>query len=596
MPRWVLSGQGKARGIATAIVLVALGALGVANAQTQQRRPDAAAPAPPPTQAEACYASYGLKPSQKIQICSEAIRSDALKGIPLALAYYNRATALSADGDQPAATSDFREAIRIFTQIIRSSQASAPILFQRGVIYHTIGDSDQAIVDYSDAIRVAPTETYAYVNRGIVLYTKKDNNEGAISDFNAALKLKPCEVTAWVNRGLVYKRKGDLNQSIADFTDALKCLGTNLTPVPASAPANPTQQYLTGVQASTQAADTYFQRGLVKIDKKIYKDAILDFNDAIRLNPGAAAHFVGRASANMLLEQFQPAIADFTEAIRLAPGDAYTFLHRGIAYHTVNEPDNAISDYTEAHKLTPRDVNPLINRGIVYYSKKGLYDLAIADFTEALDIDRKDVNALINRGISYREKGDPDKAIIDFSEALRLGLLTGDVLQFGSKDPDAVRHWAQVAHARYQRGNAYVVKKEYDLALADFNESIRVNPLEARTFVSRGGIFLYRQELERAIADFTEGIRLDPNYAFAYFQRGFAYHALEEPDRATPAFMRDAGRHQTSPVISSQVAPSASLARQAVRATNRTASAAVPDIVSNRAITAGNSAAGRASW
>ena len=42
----------------------------------------------------------------------------------------------------------------------------------------------------------------------------------------------------------------------------------------------------------------------------------------------------------------------------------------------------------------------------------------------------------------------------------------------------------------------------------------------------------YRSEFQKAIADFTEGIRLDPSYAFAYFQRGFAYHALEEPDKA----------------------------------------------------------------
>ena len=45
------------------------------------------------------------------------------------------------------------------------------------------------------------------------------------------------------------------------------------------------------------------------------------------------------------------------------------------------------------------------------------------------------MNCLLNRGISWREKGDPDKAIVDFTEALRLGLLTGDVLQFGSKEP-----------------------------------------------------------------------------------------------------------------------------------------------------------------
>ena len=45
------------------------------------------------------------------------------------------------------------------------------------MIYHTMGDADQAIVDYSDAIRLTPNDVQPYVNRGIVLYTKKDNNE-----------------------------------------------------------------------------------------------------------------------------------------------------------------------------------------------------------------------------------------------------------------------------------------------------------------------------------------------------------------------------------------------------------------------------------
>ena len=52
-----------------------------------------------------------------------------------------------------------------------------------------------------------------------------------------------------------------------------------------------------------------------------------------------------------------------------------------------------------------------MNRGIVWYSKKGEYDKAIKDFTDALKIDPKEINALINRGISWREMGDPDKAI-----------------------------------------------------------------------------------------------------------------------------------------------------------------------------------------
>jgi len=492
-----------------------------------------------------CYSGYGLRPGQKVKVCTDVIESGSVKGLALGVAYFNRGLARANDGDPKGSVNDYRTALRFYTDVIRTSRPSAQVVFQRGLIYHTMGDADQAIVDYSDAIRLSPQETFAYINRGIVLYTKKDNNEGAIADFDSALKLKRCETTAWINRGLVYKRKGNFNQAIADFTDAIKCLPANSPPVTTAAvdPAGKPfpAQYYQAMTQSSQLADAYYQRGLVHLDKgskdrkqaiPMFEAAIKDFNDAIRINPTAAAHFVGRASAHMYKEEFRPAIADFTEAIRLSPGDEFTFLHRGIAYHSVNEPDNAIADYSEAHRINPLDVAPLLNRGIVYYSKKGQYDLAIKDFTDCLKIDPKEVNCLLNRGISWREKGDPDKAIVDFTEALRLGLLTGDVLQFGSKDPEAVRHWAQVAHARYQRGTAYVLKTEYDLALADFNESIRLNPTEARVFVSRGGVYLARKEYRRAIADFDEGIRLDPQYAFAYFQRGFAYHALEEPDKA----------------------------------------------------------------
>ena len=219
---------------AGASCLIGLAAIAPAAAQSKAGPAQAATPAPQQSLMDACYASYGLTSAQKIKVCSDAIQSGTIKGVGLALVYYSRAAALSNDGDQKAATADYKQALRLLTEVIRVSQVSAPILFQRGLIYHTLGDADQAIVDYSDAIRAAPRETYAYVNRGIVLYTKKDNNEGAIADFNSALKINPREVQAWINRGMVYVRKGDFDQAIADFTEAIKILGNPEPIKPAS--------------------------------------------------------------------------------------------------------------------------------------------------------------------------------------------------------------------------------------------------------------------------------------------------------------------------------------------------------------------------
>src|SRR5260221_2348604 len=211
-----------------------------------------------PAPTEACFAGYGLNPAQKIKICSDVIDSGVAKGLALGLAHFNRAQALANAGDQKGAMADYRMALRYYTEVISASKPNAQAVFQRGLIYHVMGDADQAIVDYSDAIRLAPNETYGYVNRGIVLYTKKDNNEGAIADFNAALKINRCEVNAWINRGLVYKRKGDFSQAISDFTSAIACLPDNPAPITSASldPGKPmTAAYFKTITQTTQLAD-----------------------------------------------------------------------------------------------------------------------------------------------------------------------------------------------------------------------------------------------------------------------------------------------------------------------------------------------------
>ena len=42
------------------------------------------------------------------------------------------------------------------------------------------------------------------------------------------------------------------------------------------------------------------------------------------------------------------------------------------------------------------------------------------------------------------------------------------------------------AHPFYNRGVSYGIKGEYDLAIADFSEAIRLDPTNANTFYNRG--------------------------------------------------------------------------------------------------------------
>ena len=50
---------------------------------------------------------------------------------------------------------------------------------------------------------------------------------------------------------------------------------------------------------------------------------------------------------------------------------------------------------------------------------KGDLDKAVADFSEAIRLNPGDPFAYVNRGCAYGEKGDFDKAIADSTEAIR---------------------------------------------------------------------------------------------------------------------------------------------------------------------------------
>src|SRR5262245_48317152 len=98
--------------------------------------------------------------------------------------------------------------------------------------------------------------------------------------------------------------------------------------------------------------------------------------------------------------------------------------------------------------------------------------------------------AFLHRGIAWRKKGELDRAIADYNEAIRLN--PKDDLAYSS------------------RGSAWAAKGDLDRAIADFNEAIRLDPKDADTYLQRGLAWKEKGDLVRANADFDQAIKLDP--------------------------------------------------------------------------------------
>ena len=118
-----------------------------------------------------------------------------------------------------------------------------------------------------------------------------------------------------------------------------------------------------------------------------------------------------------------------------------------------------------------------------------------------------------NRGRSYRVKKDYDRAIADFSEAIRL-------------DP-------KIAKAYNERGGAYYGKKDYDRAIADYSEAIRLNPKYAHAYSGRcWDRAIIGADLQGALADCNESLRLQPNDSNTLNSRGLVQFKLKSFDLA----------------------------------------------------------------
>ncbi len=105
-----------------------------------------------------------------------------------------------------------------------------------------------------------------------------------------------------------------------------------------------------------------------------------------------------------------------------------------------------------------------------------------------------------------------EKAISDFDEAIRLN--------------------PKLALAYHQRGLAWGESREYDKAITDFNEAIRLTPQYFDNYIYRGHAWVAKSQFDKAIADFSKAINLNPQDARAYQSRAFAWYATRDYDKA----------------------------------------------------------------
>ncbi len=160
-------------------------------------------------------------------------------------------------------------------------------------------------------------------------------------------------------------------------------------------------------------------RGLDQLGRKAFERAIVEFGEAIRLDPARASAFFHRGVALHHAGRLREALADYAEAVRLRPLDPAAWDARGRAHHDLGQYDRAIADLSETIRLLPIDPSARYRRGMARYHA-GDNPGAIADFTETIRLEPDNARAYKYRGEAHARTGAGARAGADHDRSLAL--------------------------------------------------------------------------------------------------------------------------------------------------------------------------------
>ena len=115
---------------------------------------------------------------------------------------------------------NYAEAAQYFTKAIATRPDYASYL-GRGGAYRHLGQADNAIRDYSQAIRLKPDSASAFYDRALCEMTMNLIGDAA-HDYDQAIRLGPKNQRAWNSRGSIYLKSGGYKKSIPYFTEAIR--------------------------------------------------------------------------------------------------------------------------------------------------------------------------------------------------------------------------------------------------------------------------------------------------------------------------------------------------------------------------------------
>uniref|UniRef100_A0A3P8XAW7 Tetratricopeptide repeat domain 6 n=1 Tax=Esox lucius TaxID=8010 RepID=A0A3P8XAW7_ESOLU len=415
--------------------------------------------------------------------------------------------------------------------LINDCQENLSAFLHRGLLYTERRQWQQAASDFEAVIKLDRTVALAHVNLGLIYMLKGQNTE-AIRKFSNALRVEPTYIRGYICRAQAYHNINDLKRALKDLAQAIHMKPDDQQLYIMSQPSLPIlillgktqmkarrfmvsswafEAFSNAVKINPDYADAYHQRGLCHMHLQ-QSTSVQDFNRALSINPNLFQVYLSRAAFYGAKGRYSKAILNCNEAIKIQPKSIRAYLYRG-----------ALKFYLEV-----RFMEGIVGMNVIVISTSVyciiMHLTALQDYGIVLLLPSKkeiDLKILINRALLYEEMNEPHNAlqvvslhIQQTSQSLAqttamLGQLQESVEAFSQ----ALQLSPFFLEAYVGRGNAYM---DYDhaqatkLAQRDFLSALHLNPLCSNARICLAYNFQVFGCFQRAWNQFTVAAEIDP--------------------------------------------------------------------------------------
>jgi tetratricopeptide (TPR) repeat protein len=227
-----------------------------------------------------------------------------------------------------------------------------------GETYLRLGEADEAIANFDNALRLRPDDGRALGGRGLG-YSRNGNQDQAREDLTAAVKLTSGAPLILMYRGQFYARNGDTDLALADYDEVIR--------------------------QEPNAIGGYFSRAKLYEEADQFDKAISDMNAVVRIQPTAFS-YRWRCFVLTFADRLTAAMTDCEKALIKAPNDSTALASRGFIFLKLGQDSKAAEDFNRAIDRSPNTSLAYYGRGLLKLKdgdKSGEDDIADASLLDA---------------------------------------------------------------------------------------------------------------------------------------------------------------------------------------------------------------------